>query len=95
MGEPVASDGAARPDDWLTRGVLGLLHLYKVTFSRLFTGSCRFMPSCSEYAADAICAHGLVKGAGLAAWRLGRCHPFATAGYDPVPAARRAPPPPV
>ena len=53
--------------------------------SPLFAGSCRYLPSCSDYAAEAIRTHGLLQGAALAACRLGRCHPFGGSGYDPVP----------
>ena len=58
---------------------------YKLMLSPLFAGSCRFLPSCSDYARDAIVQHGLVRGTWLAVRRLGRCHPFGASGYDPVP----------
>ena len=48
-------------------------------------GGCRYLPTCSEYAAVAIATHGLVRGLGLALWRLMRCHPFARGGLDQVP----------
>jgi putative membrane protein insertion efficiency factor len=51
---------------------------------------CRFTPSCSTYAAEAITAHGAARGSWLAARRLGRCHPFGGSGYDPVPPPRKA-----
>ncbi len=53
---------------------------------------CRFLPSCSQYALEALERHGIMRGAALAAWRLARCHPFNPGGLDPVPAAgaRRA-----
>ena len=62
-----------------------LLRGYKILISPLFTGSCRFVPSCSDFAAQAIREHGLAHGTWLAARRLGRCHPFCAGGYDPVP----------
>jgi putative membrane protein insertion efficiency factor len=68
-----------------TRLALGLVRLYKIGLSPLFRGSCRFLPSCADYAAEAIERHGVVRGGWLAMRRLGRCHPFCTAGYDPVP----------
>jgi putative membrane protein insertion efficiency factor len=50
-------------------------------------GRCKFVPTCSEYAAIAIATHGSWRGSGLALWRLLRCHPFTPGGLDPVPAA--------
>lgn len=67
------------------RGLLALLTVYKGLFSPLFAGSCRFVPSCSEYARDAIVEHGALKGCWLAARRLARCHPAGSSGFDPVP----------
>jgi putative membrane protein insertion efficiency factor len=67
------------------RAVLGLLTLYKVLFSPMFSGSCRFQPSCSSYAREAVIRHGVVHGAWLAARRLARCHPLGSSGFDPVP----------
>ena len=81
-----AGDLALRPGLG-ARGALVLLRAYKILLSPLFSGSCRFVPSCSDYAAEAIRRHGLAKGAWLASKRLGRCHPFCEAGYDPVPDA--------
>jgi putative membrane protein insertion efficiency factor len=68
---------------------LALLRAYKVLLSPLFTGACRFHPSCSTYAADALRTHGLMAGAWLAGRRLARCHPFGGSGYDPVPPRRQ------
>lgn len=64
-----------------------LLRGYKSAISPLLPPSCRYTPTCSDYAAEAIELHGVVKGSALAAWRLLRCHPFAHGGYDPVPGA--------
>ena len=66
-------------------GALVLIRVYRVTLSPLFSGSCRFVPSCSEYTAEAIRRHGLLKGSWLGVKRLARCHPLCAAGYDPVP----------
>ena len=63
-----------------------LVRAYQVTLSPLFRGCCRFEPSCSNYAIEALTIHGAFKGTLLAAWRLLRCHPFGAHGYDPVPA---------
>jgi len=61
------------------------LKLYKGFISPALPASCRYVPSCSEYAAEAIARHGFFRGVALAAWRLVRCNPFARGGYDPVP----------
>jgi hypothetical protein len=66
-------------------GALLLLRLYKLLLSPLFAGSCRFLPSCSEYAREAVVIHGVMKGSWLAARRLSRCHPLGSSGHDPVP----------
>ncbi len=84
-----AADGVRRPGPG-ARGALVLLRAYKILLSPLFAGSCRFVPSCSDYAAEAIRRHGLARGTWLAARRLARCHPFCEAGYDPVPEASPA-----
>lgn len=72
---------------------LGLLAAYKTLFSPLFAGSCRFVPSCSTYARDAVLLHGVVKGVWLALRRLARCHPLCAGGLDQVPLPARAPVP--
>jgi putative membrane protein insertion efficiency factor len=61
------------------------IRLYQWTLSPLLPLSCRFAPSCSEYAAEAILAHGAIAGGWLALRRLARCHPWGGHGYDPVP----------
>ena len=58
---------------------------YQVALSPLFRGCCRFEPSCSNYAIEALRVHGELKGSILAMWRILRCHPFGAHGYDPVP----------
>jgi len=61
-----------------------LIRLYQIiTINTL--PSCRYYPSCSNYAIEAIEKYGLIKGGGLAAWRLLRCNPWSRGGYDPVP----------
>ena len=65
--------------------LLGTVRAYQLLVSPLLPPSCRFMPSCSEYAADAIRQHGALRGIGLALHRLARCHPWGGSGYDPVP----------
>lgn len=70
------------------RGALALIRAYKVLISQMFAGSCRFLPSCSDYAAEAVARFGVVRGSLLAARRLARCQPLGTPGLDPVPGRR-------
>jgi putative membrane protein insertion efficiency factor len=78
-----------RPVEGLAiRMALAALRAYKLLLSPLFTGACRFHPSCSTYAADALRAHGLLAGTWLSMRRLARCRPFGGSGYDPVPPRR-------
>jgi uncharacterized protein len=62
-----------------------LLRGYKRWISPMLPHACRFVPTCSEYAMEAVERHGAIRGTGMAVARLLRCHPFARAGYDPVP----------
>ena len=62
-----------------------LITLYQRLLSPLFPPSCRFVPTCSQYAKEAILRHGIVRGSYLAARRILRCHPLNPGGYDPVP----------
>lgn len=64
----------------------GAIRLYQLTLAYFFVGACRFEPSCSAYAAEAVARHGALKGSVLAAHRLCRCGPWTPGGYDPVPA---------
>lgn len=61
------------------------VYAYRATLSRIMPNICRFEPSCSEYMRDALLTHGPFKGLALGCWRLLRCQPFGTSGYDPVP----------
>ena len=62
-----------------------LIRAYQLTLSPLLGARCRFYPSCSRYALEAIERHGVCRGGWLTARRLARCHPFCPGGYDPVP----------
>ena len=77
---------------WLRRAAVLPIRLYQWTLSPLLPRSCRFAPSCSEYAAEAILSHGPFTGVRLALARLARCHPWGGHGYDPVPPAPLAQP---
>ena len=83
--EPSSNDVFAASEPIGVRVALALLRGYKFLVSPYFHGSCRFLPSCADYAAEAIRRHGLVAGGWLAAKRLIRCHPLCAAGHDPVP----------
>jgi putative membrane protein insertion efficiency factor len=64
---------------------VAMIRLYQRWISPLTLPACRFFPSCSEYAAQAVTRYGLFRGSWLALRRLLRCHPFHSGGYDPVP----------
>jgi putative membrane protein insertion efficiency factor len=70
----------------------GLLRAYKLAVSPLLPSACRYVPTCSDYATEAVERRGAVYGILLALWRVLRCHPFATGGYDPVPNRKRSSP---
>jgi putative membrane protein insertion efficiency factor len=74
--------GLARATERL---MLGLIRTYQLTLSPWLGRECRYMPTCSAYAAEAIRRFGPRRGAWLALKRVGRCHPWGGAGYDPVP----------
>lgn len=68
-----------------TRLLLGLVAFYRLALSPFIGPRCRYTPTCSEYAADALRQHGAARGAWLTVRRLARCHPWGGSGYDPVP----------
>ncbi len=69
----------------LTLLLRGLIRCYQLFISPVLGPSCRYLPSCSDYAAEAIERHGALAGTWLALRRLARCHPWGGSGYDPVP----------
>ena len=88
---PGSGPARARPSAGarlLTLAITG----YRRYISPLTGPHCRFVPSCSAYALEAVRAHGALRGSWLAARRIGRCHPFHPGGLDPVPPAKRSGP---
>lgn len=71
--------------------ILALIATYRRFISPLLGPHCRFAPSCSAYAAEAVASHGTIRGTALAVRRLARCHPFNPGGFDPVPPPRHTP----
>jgi putative membrane protein insertion efficiency factor len=65
--------------------LIQLVRLYRLAISPWFGANCRFDPTCSSYAIEALQAYGILKGTWLAIKRIGRCHPWGGSGYDPVP----------
>lgn len=64
--------------------LIGGIRLYRATLSGAFGNHCRFYPSCSQYAAEAIRTHGAARGSAMAFWRILRCQPFGRGGFEPV-----------
>lgn len=69
----------------MARLLLSLLTLYRLCLSPFLGRNCRFFPSCSDYATEALSRYGAVKGAWLSVKRITRCHPWHSGGFDPVP----------
>ena len=69
----------------MRRVLIWLVRLYQKTLSKVLPNSCRFYPSCSQYAIEALGMHGAFLGSVLALWRILRCNPFGSCGDDPVP----------
>lgn len=72
------------------RILIALVRAYQLLLSPLLGGACRYEPSCSAYAVDALTMHGAMRGAWFAARRFARCHPFGGWGIDPVPSRRHS-----
>ena len=71
--------------------LLGLVALYRLAISPWLGNNCRFEPSCSAYAMEALRVHGAFRGTWLTLQRIGRCHPWGGSGYDPVPGKEHDP----
>jgi putative membrane protein insertion efficiency factor len=69
----------------MKRILMALVRAYRYVLSPWWGGQCRFVPTCSEYALQALERHGALRGTWLAARRIGRCHPWCEGGFDPVP----------
>ena len=89
------NDITSRSGQWLrdaemalARGLIFLIQLYRHMVSPLRLPTCRFTPTCSQYAVEALTEYGLVRGSGLAAVRLAKCGPWHRGGWDPVPERR-------
>ena len=80
-----AARRAPRPFGLARAAVLAALKAYKTLISPLFTGCCRFYPSCADYTREAVMLHGTARGLWLGSRRLARCHPLGGHGVDPVP----------
>ena len=78
------------PVPWTSRLAVALVHTYQLLLSPFVGGACRFEPSCSTYAIQAIEQHGFFAGGRLAARRVMKCHPFGPHGLDPVPGDSRS-----
>ncbi|MEG1887335.1 MAG: membrane protein insertion efficiency factor YidD [Oscillospiraceae bacterium] len=73
----------------MKRLLIGLIKIYQRGISPLSPGCCRFSPTCSGYAIEALQKHGIIKGLGLSIWRVLRCNPFGKGGFDPVPEPKK------
>ena len=80
---------ATKPQHFLATVVrdvlIGMIKLYQLVLSPWIGRECRYLPTCSVYAEEALQRHGVLRGVWLTAHRLGRCHPWGGSGYDPVP----------
>ena len=73
----------------MKRILMALVRFYRKNISPLSSPKCRFSPTCSAYALEALEVHGALKGSALALWRILRCNPFSKGGYDPVPPRKK------
>ncbi|MCB2230220.1 membrane protein insertion efficiency factor YidD [bacterium] len=84
-GSSHASQSSPDKVSWAAYPFIALIYLYRYTLSPVMGNQCRFAPTCSRYAEEALRKHGALKGAWMALKRIGRCHPWREGGYDPVP----------
>lgn len=75
---------------WPQHILLGVVKAYRLLLSPWLGSGCRFSPTCSEYALDALRQHGAAYGSALTVWRIARCHPWCDGGLDPVPSSTKA-----
>ena len=69
----------------MARVMIAVIRIYQHVLSPLLGANCRFHPTCSQYAIDALRLHGVLRGSAYAVWRIARCQPFCKGGHDPVP----------
>ena len=80
-----AGDAIRAAGRWVAEVLILPVRFYQRFISPLLGSHCRFAPSCSQYAMEALRVHGVFRGTALAVWRILRCNPFGRSGYDPVP----------
>jgi hypothetical protein len=85
----IVGDAIRAVGRWAAEALILPIRLYQKFVSPLLGNHCRFAPSCSRYAVEALRVHGVLRGSVLAAWRILRCNPLGRSGYDPVPPPKR------
>lgn len=80
-----------QPKGLVSRFLIGFVKGYRLIISPMLGANCRYIPTCSSYAIEAISLHGPLKGTAMSAWRIVRCNPFSKGGYDPVPGSENLP----
>ena len=79
------------PQGLVSRFLIAFVKGYRLVISPMLGANCRYIPTCSSYAIEAISIHGPLKGTAMSAWRIVRCNPFSKGGYDPVPGSENLP----
>lgn len=80
-----------QPKGFISRGLIALVKGYRLVISPMLGANCRYIPTCSSFAIEAISLHGPLKGTLMSVWRIVRCNPFSKGGYDPVPGSEHLP----